>query len=164
MDIIEAEKLKKYIRMGVRALRLLLGKQAKPDVIHRDLALSGNPVAQYLSQLINITADQVEDSEWQERTIRELGELGVWLMTKDTGYRPMFFWALNKMLDDHEKLKEMIAPYVQDPEDWYANVWQKTKKNSKKFRKKGLLPKYGISPDEEIFIPDKQEKKLNKIK
>lgn len=164
MDIIEAEKLKKYIRMGVAVLRKLLGRQAKPENIHKDLSLSGNPIAQYLSQLINITADQIEDSEWQERTIRQLGELGVWLMVKDTGYRPMFFWALDKMLDDHEKLKEMIAPYVQEPNEWYCNVWQRTKKNSKKFRKKGHLPKYAVSPDEEIFIPSKQEQKLKKIK
>jgi len=164
MDIIQAEKLKKYIRMGTAVLRKMLGKCANPEVIHQDLARSGNPIAQYLSELINLTADQLEDAEWQERTIRQMGELGVWLMTKDTGYRPMFFWALDKMLDDRVALKKMIAPYVQEPHEWYPNVWKRTKKNSKKFRKKGLLPKYGVSPDEEIFVPDKQLKKLSKIK
>lgn len=164
MDIIQSEKAKKYIRMGVAVLRKMLGKCAHPENIHKDLSMSGNPIAQYLSQLINITADQIEDSEWQERTIRELGELGVWMLTKDTGYRPMFFWALDKMLDDHVALKKMIAPYVQEPHEWYPNVWGRTKKNSKKFRKKKLLPRYGVSPDEEIFIPFKQEQKLNKIK
>jgi len=164
MDIVEAEKLKKYIRLGVAVLRRMLGKCAKPEAIHHDLQLSGNPIARYLSELINITADEIDDAEWQERTMRELGELGVWLLIKDTGYRPMFFWALDKMLDDHEKLKEMIAPYVQDPVDWYPNVWKRSIKNTKKFKKKGKIAKYGVSPDEQIFIPSEQDKKLNKIR
>lgn len=164
MDIIEAEKLKKYIRMGTAVLRKMLGKCAKPENIHADLHRSGNPMVQYLEQLINITADNIDDAEWQERNVRQMGELGVWLMTKDTGYRDMFFWALDKMMDDHITIKEMIAPYVKSPHEWYPNVWSRSKKNSKKFRKKGLLNKHQLSPDEEIFVPSKQEQKLSKIK
>ena len=44
MDIIQAEKLKKYIRMGTGVLRRMLGKCANPEVIHADLKNSGNPI------------------------------------------------------------------------------------------------------------------------
>lgn len=164
MDILAAEKPKKLIRLAVWLLRKKLGDAGHGYAIHHDMIHSANPVMKYLTEKINKASENITDEEYQRNTVRELSELALWIVSKDTGYRDIFFWLLNDILEDADGLKEALKEYVKPPEKWYVNVWSKTKANTKKLRKDGKISKYAMSHDEEIFTPSIQKKRLEKLK
>lgn len=161
MDILSAEKTKKYIRAATWLLRKKLGETATTDNVHSDMANCGNEAFAVITQLLNIAADNIKEP-YQEKTVRELGELVLWILYKDTAYRDVVFWLMYQM--GNKEIQRMVLPYVKNPEDWYVNVWHDTKANTKKKRERGDLPKNHKSFDETIFIPAIQEQRLKKYK
>jgi len=162
MDILSGEKSKKYIRLAVWMLRKKLGKQGKD--IHYDMINASNPVMQLLVSIVNRASEEIKHEEYQRNTVRELGELGLWIVGKDTAYRPVLFWIIKQILDHEEEFREALEDYYQDPEEWYVNAWSGTKKATKEARKKGKIPEYAMSEEEEVFTPQIQAKKLKKYK
>lgn len=162
MDVMGSERIKTIIRLVVYLFRKKLGKCAEVQAVHNDMINCANPVFQLLTQIINEASNNITDEEYQQRTVKELGELALWLLYKDTGYRDILFWIMKQVCNNKEAFEKALENYYQEPEQWYVNVWSKTKKNSKKMRKKKQIPKYEVSPDEEIFVPQRQIKKLNK--
>lgn len=159
MDIMLGEKPKKYIRLAVWMLRKKIGKSAEGYAIHEDMKICPNKAIRFLFMIFNKTALNVKE-DYQRNTVRELGELALWIAYKDTGYNDIFFWTLDQILQNADWLREEIKPYVKDPEKWYVNSWSKSKANSKELRDKGIIPKNMMSPDEEIFTPEYQNQKL----
>lgn len=164
MDIMGGEKPKKLIRLAVWLFRKKLGEGGTGAAIHEDMIHSANPALRYLTEKINEASVNITDEEYQQNTVRELGELALWILGKDTGYQDIFFWLLDQILQDADELREAIKDYVRPPDKWYVNVWSKTKKNTAMLKKSGAISKHGMSPDEHIFTPEIQSKKLERIK
>ena len=161
MDIYQSHMHKKTIRAAVWLLRKKLGKTAEADAIHSDLTNCGNAVIQLIVGLLNDAGDEVTE-KYQKNTIKQLGELLVWIVYKDTAYRDPLFWMIYQI--GNEQVKEAVRPYVKEPEDWYVNLWHTSKEHTKELRERGEIPAHAMSPDEEIFTPSIQRKKLNKFK
>jgi len=157
------EKNKKYIRLAIWLLRKKLGEDvAGGKAVHEDIINCANPVFRILAEIINAASENIKYEEYQRNTVRELSELGLWIVSKDTGYKPVAIWIIKQILDHKEELEEALKDYYQEPEEWYVNVWSESKKMSKEKRKKGKIPKYAMSEEEKIFTPSEQQKKLNK--
>ncbi len=161
MDILQVNKNKKIIRTVVWLLRKKLGDCATENAIHNDLQNSGNSLTQFLSSLLDYSGKQIKEP-YQAKTVKELGELSLWILTKDTAYRDIFFWILDQVLQRADIIRNWIKPYVKEPKDWYVNTWHHTKKRSAKLRAEGKIPKYGKSAEEKIFTPTEQKKVLKR--
>ena len=127
------------------------------EVIHDDLFNSPNPVIRKMhSKLIEAASHM--GTVYHKATIIDIGSFALWICYKDTAYNQPTYWILNEFLND-EELKKELQYYVNKPEDWYCPRWQKTKDNTQKLRNKGLIDNYHLSKDEEIFVPQMQDKK-----
>ena len=163
MDILSGEKNKKLIRLAIWFLRKKLGEDAAGGAaVHQDMMHCSNPVFRILTEIINDAASQIKHEEYQRNTVRELSELGLWIVNKDTAYRPVAIWIIKQILNHKEELEEAMKDYYQEPDEWYVNVWSETKEKTAKDRKSGKIPKYAMSEEEEIFTPSVQAKKLKK--
>jgi hypothetical protein len=161
-DIIAwGDKHKKLIKIADGWLRRKIG--ASVDVVHKDLSNCGNPVFFRIAKILNKAADYV-DTKYQQKIIRDYGELFLWIMYKDTAYRDPAFWILYQLLDNAEVIKKELEPYVKEPEDWYVNCWNRSKINTAKGRKDGRIPNNRKSFDESIFTPPEQLQKLKKYR
>jgi hypothetical protein len=162
VDILSADKAKKYVRAAIWMLRKKLGKEATTEAIHDDLTHSGNPAIYLFAQMLNYSSEQIKE-RWQASVVKDLGEFFLWVMYKDTAYRDVFFWVLDQVLQRATELRQWIKPYVKDPHDWNVNVWHRSKKRTKKMRKENRLPPYMKSFDENLFVPSEQQKKLKRM-
>ena len=133
MDIMMADKNKKYIRAAVWLLRKKLGESATAPAVHDDLKHSGNPVIYLLSQILTYAGGEIKE-RYQAKVVRELGEFFLWIMYRDSGYRDVFFWIFDQILQRADEVREWIKPYVKEPKDWNVNIWHDTKANTKKDR------------------------------
>lgn len=163
MDIYEISMHKKIIRTTVWLLRHKLGSCATVERVHEDLMESGNATVQFLTGMLNYAGKNIKE-RYQSKTVSELGELSIWILTKDTAYRDIFFWLLDQVLQRATEIRKWIQPYVKDPKDWYVNVWHETKKESDKLKTEGRIPKYGKSASEKIFTPAEQQRVLNRTR
>lgn len=163
MDIMLADKNKKYIRAAIWMLRKKIGDSATAPAVHDDLKHSGNPVIYLLSQILTYAGNQIKEP-YQSKVVRELGEFFLWIMYRDSGYRDVFFWILDQLLQRADEVRQYIKPYVKEPKDWNVNIWHDTKANTKKLQKEKRIPPYQKAFDENIFVPSEQRKKLKKIK
>lgn len=162
MDILSADRSKKYVRAGIWMLRKKLGKEATAEAIHDDLTHSGNPLIYLFAQILTYTSKQIEEV-YQAKVVKDLGEFFLWIMYKDTAYRDVFFWILDQILQRAAEIRKWIKPYVKDPHDWNVNVWHRSKARTKKMQKENRLPPYMKSFDENLFVPSEQQKKLKKM-
>ena len=92
--------------------------------------------------------------------IVDLGSFLLWVAFKDTAYRDPLFWIVDGLVRDpdfHTDIKE----YVKDPKDWYCPQWVKSKKETKKLLDEGVIPEFGMSPAEEVFVPQAQVEKID---
>lgn len=163
MDIIHGELTKKVFRM----LRKTGYKFLKTDMdnMGKDLAISQNPVVRNLNNLLELTASHLKDSgvHWQRDVLLGYGRAFIWLITKDTAYRDMFFWALDKLLARAEEFRKMLKPYVKEPKDWTPNRWAFSMKKTQRLRKANKIPANGKSMEETIYTPPIQDKRHKKI-
>ena len=162
MDILSADKSKKYVRAGVWLLRKKLGKEATAPAIHNDVTNSGNPAIYLFAQMLTY-AGKVIKEPYQSKVVKDLGEFFLWIMYRDTAYRDVFFWLLDQVLQRATEIRTWIKPYVKDPSEWNVNLWHDSKVRTAKLRKEKRIPQYMKSFDENIFVPSEQKKKLKKL-
>ena len=157
MDIMADGKSKKYIR----AATYLLRKKLHTDIetMHEDLIHSGNPAVALVVSELNKAASEVKEA-YQQKTVRELGELLLWIVTHDTAYRDIIFYLLYRLGDD--TMKKLLAPYYKTPSMWYVNTWHDTKELTAKEKEEGKIPDGTMSHAETIFVPQIQRKRLSK--
>ena len=160
MDIMAVESKKFLLKMTMKYLHKKLGSGKE---IHQDLEACANPVFQILFSIFNEAASNVKE-EYQRNMIKEVGELGLFIANKDTGYRPIIMWIINEILNNKEELEKALELYLQDPDEWYVNVWHESKKRTAELKKKGKIPKHAMSAEETIFTPALQAERLKKIK
>jgi hypothetical protein len=162
VDIVShGDKYKRIIKIAEGWLRRKLG--ASVEQVHEDMTNCGNPIFSRVTQIINKGADEVKE-KYQERMIRDFGELFLWILYKDTAYRDVAIWMLYQMLHNSDEMKKELEDYVKDPDDWYVNSWHESKEHTKKMQEEGKIPKHRKSVDEYIFTPPIQQKMLNKYK
>jgi hypothetical protein len=159
--ISQGDKYKTIIKIAMGWARKKLGAQV--DVVHSELETCGNPVFSRIAQILNEASDKVEE-KYQQKMIREVGELFLWILYKDTAYRDVAFWMLKQMFENSEDFEKELALYAKNPEDWYVNVWHRTKMHTKELRAEGKISEMGKSFDEEVFTPPIQAKRLKKYK
>lgn len=158
-DIIHGERLKKVFRMLLK-----LGyKTCKRDMrmIANDLQYTQNPVIKNLNQLVMLGASQFnpKGGKWQRDMMLAYSQAMLWMVTKDTAYRDVFFWTLDKAFDHPEEFKKMLKPYVKSPSEWTTNQWVASKHKSDKLKREGKIPQNGKSLEETIFTPSIQDKR-----
>ena len=160
-----SEKQKKLIRMAVWLLREKLGKCATAEAIKDDMTNCPNPIFQQLADLM-YRAEAAVDSGWSKKIIGEVGVLELWIMYKDTAYKPVVLWMLRELkhkIEDDPVFAQQIEDEASEPEDWYVNTWIRSMKKTKQLRKQGKIPEYAESHEESIFIPSKQKKRLKRL-
>ena len=150
-----AEWDKKVIRMGLKVICKKISK--KEPVRNDDIACSPNPVVKVLDKLVEVTADNIRP-KWQHKSTRTFGKFFLWLVAKDTAYKDAFFWALHKLLKMSDKLLPLIEPYVKPPEEWFPNLWQDGKDDTKRLQDKGAIPKNALSLVESQFLSNKNKR------
>jgi len=159
--ISQGDKYKTVIKIALGWARKKLG--ANVEVVHNDLANCGNSSFARITDILNTAADSVEEG-YQRKMIRDVGELFIWILYKDTAYRDVAFWMLKQMFENSEEFKKELALYAKNPEDWYVNVWHRTKEQTKQLRAEGKISECSKSLSEEIFTPPIQHAKLKKYK
>lgn len=159
--IMGAEKQKKTIRLAVWLLQKKLGKKIE-DMAY-DLEHCGNPVFKEMYQvMVKDIAENIEE-DFQKRTVLEVGTVFLWILYKDTAYKDPAYYGFYRILLKAPQLLTLLKDYVKPPEEWYVNVWHRTKKHTREKRKRGDIPEYAKSDDESIFTPGEQAKKLKRL-
>jgi len=148
------EHSKKILRFGLK----LMYKHLKLDMkeMTENLEHYPNPVIKNLNSILVIGANQVKPS-WQRNMIKKFGQLALWLIAKDTGYRDMFFWTLNEILKKATELQALIKPYVKPPEEWIPNIWFDSQNKTKQLRKEGKIPDYELSAEEKMYVRERDK-------
>jgi len=152
LDIVPADKEKWYMRIAMNWFikKYSGGKNSK--IIHEEMEDCGNPLIRYIMKLRKKLTDNISE-DYQTKMISDTTEFLLWILYKDTAYRQIFVYALKQMMDDKEKLMPMIEKYYREPEDWYVNVWNESKKITREKRESGEITKHGMSVAEKYFVP-----------
>lgn len=161
-DIGFADTKKRIFRLALGWARKKYCEGKKADAIRDDIRNCGNPVIREFHKLILEVSDNIEEN-YQNALIRDISEFGLWILYKDTAYRDPFFWVLKRILEKKDEIMPLIDKYYKEPKNWYINTWTATKKNTAKLRKQGKLPDTQLAPDEDIFVPQYQYKKIYDI-
>jgi len=166
LDIRYADEMKLTMRLALWWLKREFKKKYKVTIkdMQTDLETAGNPAIAELYDCIIKESVKIEE-KYQKRMAVEFPTVILWAMYKDTAYLPPFMYILAKILRRHETLLPKVERYYQEPEDWYVNVWKNTKDHTKEMKAEGSLPDIEgiLSPDENIFVPPKQQIIVNKI-
>jgi len=161
-DIIHGEKLKKIMRYLLRTGYKVL--KTDMEMAGNDLKYNANPAIKNLNALIVLTASQLKQKDqWQKKMVLGYGQGILWAASKDTAYRDPLFWALDKLLEHPEEMRELIKPYVKPPEEWIANMWEDSKNRTSKLKKEGKIAKFAKSLEETMYVPDIQDRRHKKI-
>jgi len=103
VDIIQGERLKKVFRMLLKLGYKYLKKDMKK--VGDDLNYSQNPVIKNLNAILVIATNNLHTRDnYQKNMVLGYGQAGLWIITKDTAYRDILFWTLDKMLDHPDEL------------------------------------------------------------
>ena len=149
-----------------KILRLLLKlgyHHLKVDmtIIDENLSFAPNPVIKNLNSIILIGSDQIKPY-WQRMMFRQYSQLILWIISKDTAYRDVFFWILNEILKKSDEIQKMIKPYVKPPSEWIPNLWYDGVQTTKKLKKKGELPDDVHSFEESMFVRKIQKERYKR--
>lgn len=162
-DIMEGEQQKRVLRLLIYLGRKKLGKCASVDAIHEDMMNCSHQLYQIVAECLNETASKF-DTPYHNKVTSEYGELGLWIMYKDTAWREAFVELLAQLFERKEIIEPLIKEYRKPKEKWYTNLWWNSRNKTKKLRESGEIPRYGKSHEESIFTPEEQAKRLSKIK
>jgi len=132
------------------------------EIVDHDLKHCPNEVVKAMNTAILAGSAQMKN-KWQRKTIKLFGQLGLWIVYKDTAYRDAFFWIMYQILKRADKLLKVLEPYVKEPDEWTPNLWIDSKEKTKEQKKKGEIPDYSKSMEETIFTPSIQDKRHKKI-
>lgn len=101
MDVMETERHKKTIRLGVTLARTKFGKRASVDSIHNELTNHKSQTVQSISGTISTLYNAIPETEtWQRRMVKELGEFTLWCMIHHPEYRGVFAKLSESTLED----------------------------------------------------------------
>ncbi len=165
MDIMGSEVQKKIIRLGLRLVANKVKKCQSTQFIKEDMECCADPIYQSLYQILD-EAQTYLKCGWQKDILNELGIFGLWVAYKDTAYSPMVKWMLRELkhrIENDPELAQAIENAT-DPKDWYLNAWIDSKEKTKQMRENGEIPEYLKSPEESIFTPSEQQRRLKKLK
>ena len=155
------DKYKRILKIGLGWIRKKLG--GSPEIVYTDLTNCGNPVFHRMFHLLEHTANNVREPYQRDKVLKDVGFFMLWVIYKDTAYRDIIIYMLNEILKNPEVWKKELAPYLKEnPEDWYVNVWNKSKEHTKQLRKEGKIDGVSKSEDESVFTPEEQAQKLKK--
>lgn len=165
VDVFASEDAKLTVRMYAYLAQKALKKIAKGygaevptgktilDVIHDDLRNNQNPVMRQVYKELLKTGSKIPNHH-QASNIVDLGAFALWVIIKDTSYRDPFFYTLQNIIDNKD-IRESLQNYVNNPEDWYTQLFNDAKKETEKKRKDGVIGDNYISQEEAIFLPNK---------
>jgi hypothetical protein len=162
MEIKLSETDKRIIKWGVYLLRKKLGESASAKNMHDDLSNCGNLAISEIVKILNETADNI-NSDYHKDIVKQLCELGLWVGYKDTAYRDVLFYALDRMLQNADEMRKMIKPYLKEPDKWHINVWDESKKFTEKEQNEGKLLKGNVSFAESVHVQRIQKDRIRKI-
>lgn len=145
--------------MAVWLLSKKLGKSYED--MSNDLENCGNPIFRIAYETLKETSDKVLRG-FQKKTTLQLGTVLIWILYRDTAYKDIAYDALHSLITNND-LQTTLKDYIKPPNEWHVNVWHKSKLHTEELKSKGKLGYGQVSPDEEIFVPSKQRKKLKKL-
>jgi len=161
--VVEPEDWKKHILdYGIQRIILYMMKKLhedrflNPSVVHDDIINAGNCCVRFLAKEITRV--------WNRKRfpyICELIEFFLWIAYKDTAYRDIFFYLMDKLGND--EIRAMVAPYLKQPEKWSMNAWQQSIRSTKELQEKKQIAKGQLSYSEEINVPSIQRKRLSNL-
>lgn len=161
-DILIGDKPKRAIRMVMWWLRKKYGlEKHNKDVVHNDMQYCSNQIIRKIFNIIKDTASNVK-MDYQRGMITDFSELGLWIIYKDTAYRPIFFYVLKQILDKKEELMPLIDKYYVEPKDWYVNQWWESKQRTKEGQESGDLGSDELDFLETMFVPQAQFNRFQK--
>jgi len=166
MDIVFTDGMKKELRLFLWILRRKLKKKYKItlDNIIEDMDNCGNPVIGKIWNDIKKMCGQIKE-EYQRKIVYEFSAIGLWMIYKDTAYGPLFMYIIVPMLRNANEILPIAEKYYVDIKDLYVNAWSDSKEHTNQGKKDGKIPDIeGImSVDEQIFVPQYQEKKISML-
>lgn len=162
MEIILSEENKRIVKWTVYLLRKKLGETASSKAIHDDMQNCGNLGIKIVSDII-IDASEFINCDHQKRIVTDLSELGIWICYKDTAYRDIFFYILDEICKNSDKIRKQIKPYVKQPDQWHVNNWIDSKEITKKEIEEGKIPKGSVSIAESVHVPKIQAERFRKL-
>jgi len=161
--VVEPEFWKKSILdYGIQRIVIYMMKKfhentmLNPTVTHDDVIHAGNCCVRFMAKELNRV--------WNRKRfpyVCELIEFFLWIAYKDTAYRDIFFYLMDKLGND--EIRAMVAPYVKRPEMWSMNAWQQSIRSTKELQDDKQIPKGQLSYSEQINVPSIQRKRLSNI-
>jgi len=161
MDIVIADKIKLEMRIARGYLLRKIKKEYNTtldDIIY-DLECSGNPVVTQIWNTVKKNADECI-MDWQRKEVKIWSAIFLWILSKDTAYRDLFFVIGKELLDAKDKIYPELLKLAKDPEHWYPNAHQKSMDRRTEMKQKGELIEGGIPYDESIAVPSRQKKRI----
>jgi hypothetical protein len=158
-DIDAGDFSKRMFRLALWWLRRKFIKMKERHDIHDDMVNCGNGVFRYFIKLIYDISGNIKE-KYQKAVAIDIPEVILWWVYKDTAYRDPFFWALKNILDHKEELYPTVMKYYKEPEEWYINGWTESKDRTAEMLKDGRLREGELSPDENVWVPQYQYKKI----
>ena len=89
MQVKMGEREKKIVKLGILLFRKKLGKRGKAETIHEELSSIDYPPIKKLVTLINKVGNGT-NHKYQALTIKEYGELGIWLVINHPSFDGIF--------------------------------------------------------------------------
>jgi len=160
VDIVFGDYSKKILRMGAFLVRKKLHTDIK--TISEDMSHCGNPAIAAINKILVAGADNIEPG-FQRRTAKDFGQLGLWILYKDTAYRDVFFWMLYQILSRADTLLPLVEPFVKPVNEWYPNDWVHQQQESQRLKQEHKIPDNGKCLGESIYTPSIQNKRHKKI-
>jgi len=161
MDIELSKKLKIHLRL---ARGWLLKKMKKEfgvtidDIIY-DIEHSGNPSVIQIWKTVKKNAEECV-MKHQQRETKLWAAIFLWILSKDTAYRDLYFAIAKELLEAKDAIYPEIKKLAKDPEHWYANAHKKSMDRRKKGQQEGTLLDRGRPYDETMAVPFIQNKRL----
>lgn len=163
MDVIIADKLKLHMRIARGWLLRKIKKEfgVTLDDIVFDLENTGDPSVKEIWAILKKNANECIMGHQRNET-KLWGAIMLWILSKDTAYRDLFFTTARDMLDVKDKIYDNIQSLAKDPEHWYPNAHQKSVIRRREGQESGELLEGGRPYDETVLVPSIQKPRIMK--
>jgi len=163
-------KIKKYKSFNIvekTMIRILLKASDKvmkqrAYILDEAHALLSNCSNEAISFIHHVSSKAIKDEldEKEYARVSKMFDFLLYIVYLDTAYRDPFFWILNKFVRDDMKI--IISRHVVEPDDWYVNIWVRSKALTGKLQKDRVIPLYAHSVVERRMCSAKQMYDLKK--
>jgi len=161
-DIIFSDNIKRDIKLASWYLRRKYAEGNTKKTLHEDIVACGNPVVKILYDIMNDSSDKIQ-MKYHRELSKELTEVLLWIVYKDTAYRDVLFYTIKKLLDKKEDIMPVLDRYYKEPDSWYVNLWKASKDATKNERAEGTITSQNMSYAEEIFTPAFEQNEINRF-